>query len=1060
MLTIYQASAGAGKTHLLTGQYLKLIFSAPMAFRHVLAVTFTNKATDEMKSRIIAELYNLALGNDSDFRTLLSETYHLDSFALTQRAKGILMAALHDYSSFNISTIDRFIQQVTRAFARDLGLQGSYEIEMDQTKVLGEVVDRLIASLDQPGRKILLDWLLRFADDKIENGGGWQLRADILALSYELLSEVFQMARGQISKVFEDKRQMTEFQEEQMKIIRSTEARLQQMGQAALDTLKLYGLTPDNFKGGKRSQLQFFRKWAEGEWKEPSAALAFLRERPGDFITKTTDKDTRLRIEQAIQDEFGRRVEEALDFYAGLDTYWSAKESMRYFYVFGILMDLDHELVAYRDEKNILLISDATELLSRLVEERMGPFVYEKIGTRVDHYMFDEFQDTSSLQWNDFYPLVTESLASGNENLVVGDVKQSIYRFRNADWELLDHRLWDQLSSRFARKETLAQNWRSGRHIVEFNNGFFEAAADRLQTLFNKETDQSILGEEEKEYFRHAIQKVYSGCQQQVPENRMGKWGHVAIHLVEEDKDAGQDWEANVLRQLPTTIERLLRAGYAPSDIAILVRTNREAAEVVDALLQTSEGDESNMRRFNVVSDDALFIGRSPVVQFLVALLRYMRRPTDRRLERLVAVAYQTLTGQFGHSLAPDLSERLRTLVAPLAGCSLYEQVEELARHFEALIPASEHIFLQAFLDMALEFGERQGADLSLFLDWWTTSGARKTIAAPEGQDAVRVLTIHKSKGLGFRATIIPFADWDLDHSPMKSVVLWAKPQSERYERIPALPVRYGKALGKTCYAYSYFEEKARALIDNLNLLYVAFTRCKDELIVFCPAPREGAASERDGARTVADLITSVLAKENFREENLFELGEWPREVAPSVAGQSDAVSMRPLAFQSLGERLRLKLRGRDRFIGDVERKHGILMHDILSKIHILEDAEPALADYLNAGIIDQDEAIKIGEQVASLLAMEEVAPWYDGHALVLNETDILLGGGHTYRPDRVMIEDGRVTVVDYKFGQYESPAYRRQVRVYIETLRHMGYPTVQGFLFYVAQRKVVPVSS
>ena len=406
MLTIYRASAGAGKTHKLTGEYLMLLFSQPGAYRRILAVTFTNKATDEMKTRIVQELYHLASGRASDYIQLLSSAYSLTERQVREQARKILVAILHDYSAFNISTIDRFFQQTMRAFTREIGLQGGYGIEMDQELVLTEAIDNLLADLEKPESKDLLGWLLRFAEDKIEDGGGWSLRKDIMSLSREVFKESYKAFSEEVGKDIADKQALDAYKNELYAIIRSVEAEAKRLGEEGVALLKQFALQPSDFKGGSRSPFFYFEKLARGEMKEPTATFQTLPDNPEAYTTKTTPPGLRQIIGCVYEEGLNACVKNIVSLFANLTAYNTAREIVRYYYTLGILTDISRQIASYREEKNVMLIADTTELLNKVISGSDAPFIYEKTGTHVDHYMIDEFQDTSGMQWNNFRPLV------------------------------------------------------------------------------------------------------------------------------------------------------------------------------------------------------------------------------------------------------------------------------------------------------------------------------------------------------------------------------------------------------------------------------------------------------------------------------------------------------------------------------------------------------------------------------------------------------------------------------------------------------------------------------
>jgi ATP-dependent exoDNAse (exonuclease V) beta subunit len=1064
MLTIYRASAGAGKTYKLTGEYLKLLFGREMAYRRILAVTFTNKATDEMKGRIIDELYHLASGRKSGYVQLLQDAYGWDEAFIRKKAKKILVTILHDYAAFNISTIDRFFQQTMRAFTREIGLQGGYGIEMDQELVLTEAIDNLLGDLDKPESKELLGWLLRFAEDKIESGGEWNLRRDIMGLSREVFKESYKASGDEVNKDIADKQALENYKNELYAIIRSTENEIKRIGEKGMGILRQYALQPSDFKGGSNSPLKHFEKYAAGEMKEPTATFINLADNVEACYTKTTPPGKVQIIGCAFEDGLNDCIKEAVSFFYGLTAYHTAKEIVRFYYVLGILNDVSSEIAAYREEKNILLIADTTELLNKVIDGSDTPFIYEKTGTQIDHYMIDEFQDTSKMQWNNFRPLIDESLAHNNRNLIVGDVKQSIYRFRNSDWKLLDEQVAEDFTSEQVDEETLEENWRSFRNIVTFNNALFDITPGILQLIYNEALDASSLPEEEQEVFRRKIMSVYAGSSQLIPPAFQGKEGHVKIEFLPDGEDTG--WKEEALLRLPATLEQLQDNGYALKDIAILTRTNLEAATVADALLTYKEEHPSERYKYDIISDEALFVSSSQAVRFLVVLLRHLKNPNEPANKRIAVFSYAIMAGRMDETaIITEFPPFIKKELHALSRQSLYELTEGLFRLFSAYFPDNEQVFIQAFFDMILEYAQKESADLSRFLDWWDETGDRRAIATPDGQNAVRILTVHKSKGLGFKVVIIPFGDWGIDHKPTKQVIIWCKPSEAPFNKLHLAPVRYGQKLSKTIFANDYFDERLHACIDNLNTLYVAFTRAKEELIVFAPRPQK--IHEQTGRAEKVNSIAALLWEGLCESEHLsfdtdtglFELGSPCLSSGSEKEKQAEETAMRKLFSVSPDERLRLRLHGRSFFFDNAQRKHGALMHGILSSIHTRKDIAPAVDGYLQAGIINGEEASALVGRLDGLLALPGVSSWYDGSARVLNEVEILSREGKTKRPDRIMITDNNVVIVDYKFGEKQDKRHHYQVRNYMNLVRRMGYENVKGFLWYVELDKIEAVN-
>ncbi|MDD4589346.1 MAG: UvrD-helicase domain-containing protein [Parabacteroides sp.] len=1080
MLTVCKASAGSGKTHKLAGVYLVLLFSAPGAYRHILAVTFTNKATDEMKSRIICELYFLASGERSDYLEMLCNRYRMNEEQLRKRAKAILTDILHDYSSFNVSTIDSFFQQTMRAFTREIGLPGGYNIEMDQEAVLTEVIDNVIAHLDGPDKKELLGWLIRFAEEKIAEGSSWDLRRDILSLSRELFKESYKVFGDEVSKDISNKQSLNEFQKDLHRIINSVEKEKQKLGERALDIMRRYGLEVTDFKGGSNSSMSFFTKLFKGDNKStPSDTFISFADNLDGWIAKKADSDVRHKIEQVFSAGLNDCVKAVVSLFGNLTDYNTARAIVKYYYTLGILTDISSEINAYRIENNVMLIADTTELLHRVIDGSNAPFIYEKTGTQVEYYMIDEFQDTSRMQWENFRPLIEESLSHGGDNLIVGDVKQSIYRFRNSDWTLLDSEVKSDFSPQLLHEETLQENWRSCRNIVEFNNALFAIMPDLMQQLYNENLVSSSLNLEEQKKYADRILSAYSHCYQQVPQSFQSKEGHVKVSFLAREEDSGKKWEELALEQIPIVLEQLQDDGYALRDIAILVRTNSEGANVAACLLDYKEEHSSERYSYDIISDESLFVSSSAAVRFLVSVLRYLKNPADTMNHMIALYEYQVLNGNFGLS-EPLFDAKLDNVLQELGNQSFYETVEGLCRLFKDKFSIGEQAFLQAFLDMVFDFSRNNRSDIGSFLIWWDEKGNRKSIATPDGQNAVRIMTVHKAKGLGFKAVIVPFCDWAIDNrvNGERPVIMWCHPETAPFDKYHLLPVRYETNLSNTHFAEDYFSERMHAFIDNLNVLYVAFTRAKEELIVFAPRPKKETKKKEssDKMSLISDIIWSAMSSslkqtdlgekllplaDKFDAENgLYELGRWWHPAASLNEDKTQEILMQKLSFISSSDRLRLRLHGRDFLIDDSKRKHGALMHEILSHIETRDDIAGALDFYQMNGVINPKETKEISKRIFGLLEVPDAKYWFDGTMRVFNEVDILFGKVFSRRPDRVMIAGNRVVVIDYKFGSHLDKRYNRQVLSYMKLISEMGYNRVEGYLWYIELNKIEEVKA
>ena len=1064
-LLLIKASAGSGKTHRLTGEYLNLLFSAENRYKHILAVTFTNKATEEMKSRMVKELYTLATGEKSAYTEQLTEKFRLPENRIRERAKEILESILHDYSAFSISTIDRFFQQTMRAFTREMGLSGGYRLELDETPVLAQIIDLMIFELDKAENKELSRWILDYMKSQIEDGKSWNIRENIGKLAKQLFNEKYKLLSKDKKAKIEDKKQLEAYRLSMLSIIGAWENEMKAIAARALNLMQRHNLNYTDFKYGKNSGFLTFVKLANGDFTEPSARFFSRADNLEDWTTAKSGQ--KAEIEAAYANGLNDCVKQATQLFQNNLFYNTAKSILQNYYTLGILNDIRKRLQLYQQENNTLFLSDTTELLNKIIADSESPFVYEKTGTRIAHYMIDEFQDTSSMQWQNFRPLLKESLAHGNFNLIVGDVKQSIYRWRNSDWGLLENQIPTDFAANGIRDEVLDTNWRSDFNVVSFNNSVFAIAAGMLQDDFNTSANREDNPDRK-------IADAYRHVSQQVPSKKNRDEGHVKISFLDAT-DKENTWQAQALRQLPLEIERLQDQGFALKDIAILVRKNGEAVEVAEALLKYKEEHPQSGYRYDIISNEALVIGNAQSVKAAVALFRYFQNRKDETRRMLAVYEYyrfhrhllpETAISHYFKQDVKDFPEEIKTELNRISTLPFYEMAEAFFAMSAHALNEKENAYVQAFLDIVLKFGTESSSNINNFLDWWDEKGHKKTLFSPDEQDAIRLITIHKSKGLGFGAVVMPFLKWDIDHANNMGPVLWCQPTQKPFNELEVLPLEYKKSLGNTLFKEDYLKEKLYTYIDNLNLLYVAFTRAKNRIVAFAPKPA------KDSVADVSSLLWQTLQAVRTRS-SFISLGSYLKDMGNSAIFEMGSPT--PLAAKSkeqtvlkleagkwhsvpLGNRLKLRLNSIGFFSDDGSRAYGTLMHEIISRIETIHDLEKAIdAKYLS-GEINADEKTEITSLLTHILSHPPIADWYSGKYRVINETQVVHPSSGFSRPDRVMIANDEVIVVDYKFGEGEDAKHNRQVQHYVRLIKEMGYENVKGFVFYVKQGKAVSV--
>lgn len=1080
MLKVYRASAGSGKTFRLTRDYIGLLFDAdkPNHHRRILAVTFTNKATEEMKSRILKELHLLATGQQSPYRADLMKKKNQSAEAINQRAGKILINILHDYAAFSISTIDRFFQQVIRAFARDIGVHGGYALELDTLQVLDQSVDNLFFDLSEKENKQLLEWLTSYAEERIENAENWNLRSSIMNLGIEIFKESFQHKAAETNEKLHDRKFLSEFRSKLHFIIDDFAANAKRIADEALQIIQNNDLQLEDFKGGSRTGMKYLEKVSRGVLELKDSFIKMAEEVESCYTQKTPQHIIQ-SINAAYQGGLQSKMQELIaHFDEHLPTRNSALIIRKHLNTLGILSDLAMQIKKLTTEQNIMLISDSNLLLNKIIDDSDAPFIYEKSGLLIDHFMIDEFQDTSVLQWKNFLPLIKNSLSSGNDNLVVGDVKQSIYRWRNSDWKLLDSQLYQDFSKGEIKDENLDTNWRSDKNIVGFNNTFFVQAAGRLQQKLDENIEKSDANQHQLEDLKGKISNAYQETVQQVPD-KAGK-GRVRFEFID-DADDEASWREISLKKLPGILEDFQSRGYKPGDVAILVRTNSEEKQVIQTLLNYKTTPEAKPEfSYDIMGTEGLMVESSSTIKFLLGILRLLINPEDIVQKTIVNQEYAqgklklpinealsiSMSGNNPENILSSLfSQEENEQLLQCKHLALFEMTEKIIALFDLPAWHNEVVFLQAFQDIIYKFTTGKSSDLNSFLQWWEKFGHKQFIATPENELAFRIMTIHKSKGLDFKAVVIPFCDWELD-SRMRNI-LWCETNVAPFNELPLMPVEYTSKLGDSIFAGQYFREMMHTYIDNLNIAYVAFTRAKHEMVGICPLPKETKSGEIKLNTLSALLFLSfndtqdeLLSNHFNAEEGLYELGKLLLISPEDKQHTNETQKLSDYPTCDVTGRLKLKhkisLFNREEIdITENPLDYGNLMHEIFCRINAPEDHTGIVAEFIREGRITGEEAVKIKSDIDDFWQMPEVKNWFREDVQVLNETTILTPEGHHYRPDRIVLEGQKAVVIDYKFGEHELPSYHKQVNNYTLLLNRMGYET-SAWLCYVKLKKVV----
>ena len=1059
-LLVYKASAGSGKTFTLAVQYIRQLIEDPSAYRRILAVTFTNKATTEMKGRILEQLYGIAVGDagSEGYLKEIRKTSPKSEKEIRHSARKALSGLIHDYSRFRIETIDSFFQSVMKNLSRELELGANLSIDLNNGDVLSNAVDSMIEKLDR--RSPVLAWLLEYIEERIADDKRWNVSGEIKAFGWNIFNESYIEKGGGVRKKLEDPRFIPNYRKELQEL--RTAALEQMAGISARfnEILTRHNLVPEDLKGGRNSIGSYFRKLANGNLGNDirNATVEKCLADKSNWAARTSPN--RELICSLASGQLMPLLEQAEDLRPKNNMLLNSCDlSLRYLNNLRLLAYIDREVRMLNSEHNRFLLSDTNALLHGLIREGDASFVYEKIGTTLDTVMIDEFQDTSRMQWENFHLLLDECLSQKEGSLIVGDIKQSIYRWRNGDWKILANL---SRESGFRTKEcTLDTNWRSEANIIRFNNEIFQAACHVLNSRYEDENGGPCT----------QLINAYSDVRQNTAKKE--EKGYVKLTFLGDSKE--HPYVETTLACLAEEIHRLVTQGLPTSDIAILVRKNRMIPVIADYF-------EANTS-YRIVSDEAFRLDASLAVSMLVDGLRCLCSPEDTVSQARLAVSFQQEVLHRQIPMNTILLEGARAYLPSgfllqeeeLRFMPLYELLEKLFVLFDLGQIKRQDAYLCAFYDAVSEYMQNNSSDLTAFIRYWDETLHEKTI--PSGEvDGIRILSIHKSKGLEYHTVLLPFCDWKMENETNSHLIWCSVAGSGKdtdvapFNELDLTPINYSKKMAESVYCDSYLEEKLQLWVDNLNLLYVAFTRACKNLIV--------TGRKRQG-NTVSTLLLDSLAQLESLEMTTPEAGDG--EDSDTEVYESGSLCLdRDAEKESTGNRLttrpesipvriesleteiefRQSNKSADFIRGDEEDRssgyirQGRLLHQVFASVRQASDLPSVIRTLSFQGVFEsKEQESQIAGLAAHALEHPKAKDWFSGEWQLYNERSIIFTDGNgemqVRRPDRVMVKDGQAVVVDFKFGK-KSDAYRTQVQEYMRLLEDMGYSHVEGYLWYV----------
>ena len=1035
-LHIYRSSAGSGKTYSLVRNYVRMALVGdgrtfyPRYFRHILAITFTNKAASEMKERVLSFISDLSKGvgqgKDHTFFSHIQEDTSLSDEDIKNRSQQILTAILHNYTDLSISTIDKFVFRIVRTFAHDLQMAQTFEVEMDKDLLIQPTVSFLIGRIGT--NKEVSDALVAFALSKADEGKSYNLENALEQFAKHLFIEksekfICSLNDVSISDCLEVKNNL--FSE-----IDAFEQLLLNKRKEFLAFCKTFNLGPKDFTSGtfynyfnnfkKRSSDKFFpsdtlqknvanNKWSANSVCEDKKEIIINH---ADFLSALfNDVQKHLRV--------------------GFKDYIFNKLLLNNIFSIAVLNELSKELEQFKEENNVKHISEFNNAIAEIIRKEPTPFIYERLGERYHHFLIDEFQDTSVVQWHNLLPLVHNSLSEGYQNLIVGDAKQSIYRWRGGEVEqfvqLPEHIFQsellpnpDELKNSLlnnAEEKVLSDNWRSDKEIVQFNNAFF----NNLKTIISPD-----------------LQAIYESSEQN-PKGKDG--GYLHIDLTPDTKSFKSDVMDKIIQQ----IEVLRSMNYDFKDMAILCRTGKEACQAAESL---------NKAGINVLSDEALLLSASKDVNFILAVLAYLHNTQDKVSQTyIVSYLYYNYENvdynlhQVLESVGKGDSHVFNAFITSLGidfkpqalwELAIYDLVERLIHIFKL---SSTDIYLHYFLDAIHKFSVKNSNDIVAFLEWWDKNHDKEAIVVPDDMDAVKVMTVHKSKGLEFPIVFIPF-NWKVGKA---SDEIWVDAKG-KIKKMKVALLNNSKQLELSEYADIHKEEKNKSVMDDLNVLYVAMTRPKHQLYIYTAEYKK-----LDDFNTLSKLIGYYFQSTTH---------EFPISIG-SLEPKSEDKDIDNLAlnlnYSSLSDwRQTIRLKNNSNQLWDInidKQQWGSLLHECLAQIHYPKDKESVLDKLERNGLISVGMKSKLRKRVEELLNDEQLMPFFLEDWEVKTEQIILQESGESYVPDRLLFKNNKVKIIDYKTGSItQIEKHKKQVDGYYNALKKMGFKEISKYLIYTEE--------